>query len=308
MTSPGGYGPPPGGPVGGPAQPACVRHPDRPTALSCNRCGRPACPECLREAAVGYQCVDCVREGNRSTAQVRTVAGARANSRPTPYVTYALVAINVIVFGVTAAQAHSIMDNQRSALFNSWALYGPAVGDGQLIRVLGSGFLHFGPIHLLANMFALYIVGRDVELILGRARYAAVYFVALLGGSASVLALQPNAATAGASGAIFGLFGAQAVILLRLKQSPGPVLAIIFINVVISVSLPGISLWGHMGGLAAGTIATAGLLFGPGLVSKGGQSTSSARTIGWVSVAAVAVIVIGVILLRMTQLHSQLAY
>lgn len=303
MTSPGGYGPPPSGPAGGPAQPSCVRHPDRPTALSCNRCGRPACPECLREASVGYQCVDCVREGQKSIAPVRTVAGARTTTRPTPYVTYALIAINLIVFGVTAAQAKSVMNNQLSDLFASWAIYGPAVADGQFFRVIGSGFLHFGPIHLLANMFALYIVGRDIEMVLGRSRYLAVYFVSMLGGSAAVLAFQPNAVTAGASGAIFGLFGAQAVILLRLKQSPGPVLTIIFINVVISISVPGISLWGHLGGLAAGAAATAGLLYGPSLIG-GGKSTSNNRAIGWGIVAAVAVVVVAVIVVRMAQLAA----
>ena len=303
-TPPGGYGPPPG-PAGGPPNPSCVRHPDRPTALSCNRCGRPACPECLREASVGYQCVDCVREGQKNTAQVRTVAGARAavggRSNYRPYVTYALVALNVIVFAVTVAQASSVMDNKYSQLFVDWALYGPAVGSGELFRALTSGFLHIGPIHLLANMLALFIVGRDVEMVLGRSRYLAVYLIALLGGSAAVLALSPDSITAGASGAIFGLFGAQAVILLRLKQSPGPVLAIIFINVVISVSVPGISLWGHMGGLVAGTAATAALLYLPGAVTKDARS-ANARTIGWVGVAAVAAVVIAVTLLRAAQL------
>lgn len=279
--------------------PGCVRHPDRPTALACVRCHRPACPDCLREAAVGHQCVDCVREGQRSVRPVRTVAGAR-QQRPTPYVTYTLIALNVLAFAVTALQSRDVMNNDaRSRLFYDWALVPQWVADGEVFRVIGSGFLHFGPIHLLVNMFALYIVGRDVEVILGRSRYLAVYFVAMLGGAAGVMALQPpTTATAGASGAIFGLFGAQAAILIKLKQSPGPVIAVILINVVISISIPGISLWGHMGGLAAGALASAGLLFTPTQEMDARQ----ARTLGWIALAVVAVLTIAIIGVRVAQL------
>nr|WP_221333196.1 rhomboid family intramembrane serine protease [Nocardia transvalensis] len=256
--------------------------------MACTRCGRSACPECLRPASVGQHCVECVRQGQADVRPVRTVAGAPASQRPAPYLTYALIALNVVVFAITASQAHSVAANQRSTLFYDWVLAPPAVADGQWVRVLGSGFLHYGPVHLLVNMFALYILGRDCEMVLGRLRFAAVYLASLLGGSAAVMWLAQDSATAGASGAIYGLFGAMTVILLRLRQSPTQMLVLIVINLIISVSLPGISLWGHLGGLAAGTLAAAGILFLPQWLTT--KSPQGARTTGWVAVGGVIVV------------------
>jgi membrane associated rhomboid family serine protease len=112
-----------------------------------------------------------------------------------------------------------------------------------------------------------------------------------------------NEVTAGASGAIFGLFGALAVVLIRLRQSPGGIIAIIAINIVISVSIPGVSLWGHVGGLVAGTAAAAGLLFVPGWV-LGAQMTKAARAIGWASVCAVALAAVVIIVVRIVQIRD----
>ncbi|MEU1958440.1 rhomboid family intramembrane serine protease [Nocardia sp. NPDC019304] len=277
-----------------PPAPTCVRHPNRPTGLACTRCGRPSCAECLRPAAVGQHCVDCLRAEQRNVAPVRTVSGAAAPRTSAPYVTYALIAINVVIYAITAAQAKSLMDNQLgSALFFDWVLYAPAVADGEWWRVIGSGFLHYGPIHLLLNMFALYVVGRDAELVLGRLRYPAVYLVSLLGGSAGVMLLAQNSLTAGASGAVYGLFGAITIILLRLRQNPNQMLIIIGINVFISLSLPGISLWGHLGGLAAGTLATLGILFLPAWLRV--RTPQAARTVGWIAVALVAIAALGLV-------------
>ncbi|AHK27275.1 rhomboid family protein [Rhodococcus opacus PD630] len=305
MTNPGWGG---AANEGTPPQPRCVRHPDRPTALSCNRCGRPACPECLREAAVGYQCVDCVAAGQRDVRQVRNVAGAVTTQRAVPLVTYILMAVNVGIFLITAAQSRSIMQNQAgSKLFADWALFPPAVVDGQIVRVLGSGFLHFGIIHLAVNMFALWVIGRDTELVLGRARYACVYFVSLLGGSAAVMLFQLGAVTAGASGAVFGLMGAQAVILLRLRRSPAPVISVIAVNVIISITIPGISLWGHLGGLVAGAAATAGILYGPQLLGAG-NNREKAITVGWICLGVVVLVPLAVIAVRTLQLRASFGY
>ncbi|WP_433660745.1 rhomboid family intramembrane serine protease [Nocardia sp. CA-128927] len=276
-----------------PPAPTCVRHPQRPTGLACTRCGRPACPECLRPAAVGQHCVDCLRQEQRDAAPVRTVAGAPVARASLPYVTYALIAINVAVFAITAAQSKSLVENRTSALFRDWVLFPPLVADGQWFRVIGSGFLHYGPIHLLLNMFALYVIGRDTELVLGRLRYLAVYLVSMLGGAAAVMVFSQDSATAGASGAVYGLFGAITVILIRLRQNPNQMLILIGINVFISFSLPGISLWGHLGGLAAGTLSTLGILFLPGWLRANKQET--ARLIGWIAVAVVALVAVGVI-------------
>ncbi|PXX62962.1 membrane associated rhomboid family serine protease [Nocardia tenerifensis] len=226
-------------------------------------------------------------------APVRTVAGAPVARASLPYVTYTLIAINVAVFAITAAQSKSLVANRTSALFLDWVLAPPWVGAGEWFRVIGSGFLHYGPIHLLLNMFALYVIGRDTELVLGRLRYLAVYLVSLLGGSAGVMVFAQNTQTAGASGAVYGLFGAITVILIRLRQNPNQMLILIGINVFISFSLPGISLWGHLGGLAAGTLATLGILFLPTWLRAKSQET--ARLIGWIAVAVVGLVAIGVI-------------
>lgn len=220
-----------------------------------------------------------------------------------PYVTYALIALNVAIFAVTALQSHSVADNHRgSRLFGDLALYPPLVARGEFVRLIGSGFLHYGPLHLLVNMFALYIVGRFVEAALGPGRYLAVYLVSLLGGSAAVMVFSQDTATAGASGAIFGLFGAQAAVLILLRQSPGPVLAVIFVNVVISVSIPGISVWGHIGGLVAGTLAGAGLLFGP--IWFGNRKRQADPTVGWLAVVVVGLIAVGLIAQQVVQLRG----
>ncbi len=252
---PGGYG-------YQPAPEVCVRHRDRPTAVRCNRCNRPACPDCLREASVGYQCVDCIAEGGRTQRHATTVAGARPSGRD--LVIPVLIAINVVVFAVTVAQAGSLLNNRASALFQQWALAPVAVADGDVWRLVTSGFLHFGPIHLVLNMLVLWIIGRDLEAVLGRSRFLAVYLVALLGGSATVFALeQVSSLTAGASGAIYGLMGALLMVLLRLRRSPGPALFIIGINVVITFTVDGISIYGHLGGLVFGTIVAAAMVYAP---------------------------------------------
>ena len=257
---------PPSSPQGGygyPQPPAvCVRHPDRPTGLRCVRCDRSACPECLRPAAVGFQCVDCVTEGRRTQRYSTTVAGARPSGRD--LVVPVLIAVNAAVFVVTVAQAGSLFGNAASSLFQQWALSPLAVAGGQLWRLLTSGFLHFGPVHLAFNMIALWVIGRDLETVLGRGRLITVYLVSLLGGSAAVFLLEDvQSLTAGASGAVYGLMGGLAVVLLRLRRSPGPALGIIAINVAITFVVPGLSLLGHLGGLAFGSAATAALVYAP---------------------------------------------
>ncbi|MGW4118458.1 rhomboid family intramembrane serine protease [Nocardia sp. NPDC004711] len=274
-----------------PPAPTCYRHPDRPTGLACTRCGRSACPECLTPAAVGQHCVDCVQQGRNDVRPVRNAAGTAVSRIPNPYVTYSLIAINVIVYAVTVLQAHSLMDNQRSRLFYDWVLVPAFVGDGGWVRVLGSGFLHYGPIHLLANMFALYVLGPYCEVALGRGRFVAVYLASLLGGSAAVTALSdPLTASAGASGAIFGIFGAVAVIMLRTRQNLTQIAVLLVINLIITFSVPGISIWAHLGGLLAGTIATTGILYVPRWL--GIRETRTALNIGWAAVAVVALLAV----------------
>lgn len=271
MTPP--PGPPPGFPGGsqpgqpgwGPPAMACARHPDRETLLRCTRCDRPMCPECLRPASVGSQCVDCVAQGQRlqpGQRRATTIAGAEPGTRNMAIP--ALVAVNVVVYLITVAQAGSLDRNDRSELFAQWGLWPPAVAGGEFWRLLTSGFLHYGPIHLAFNMVALWVIGRDLLAVLGRTRFLAVYTTSLLGGSTAVFLLQgADSVTAGASGAVYGLMGGLAVVLLRLRRSPGPALSVIAINVVISVVVPGISLLGHLGGLVVGAMVTTALVYAP---------------------------------------------
>ncbi|GAA1873221.1 rhomboid family intramembrane serine protease [Pseudonocardia ailaonensis] len=254
----------PAGPVG---LPACARHPDRPTGLSCTRCGRPACVECLRDASVGQQCVDCVREGSRGSRRATTVAGAPPGGKP--LVVPVLMALNIALFVFTAAQARSIGSNDRAALFREWVLV-PGRVDTDWWTPLTSGFLHYGPLHLAFNMFALWIIGRDLELVLGRGRFLAVYLVALLGGSASVLVFTaPNTATAGASGAVFGLMGGYFVVARRLRVPTQQVVTLIAINLAIGF-IPGssLSVAGHLGGLVVGGLATAAIVHAPNVRNR----------------------------------------
>lgn len=267
--------PEPDEPDAAPAQstPTCWWHPERPTGLRCTRCERSACPECLREASVGYQCIDCVSAGRRqdkARAAVhrrsglghRTVAGARASAQAV--VTPVLVALNVLVFAVTVIQAQSLVDNDGSPVFSDGVLWPPVVAGGEWWRIVTAGFLHFGPFHLLMNMLALWFLGRDLEQLLGKLRFTALYGLSLLGGSLAVYLFEDiDRATAGASGAIYGLLGGILVAAIRLRLDLTYILVVIGINAVISFQVEGISWLGHLGGFVVGSVVTAALVYAP---------------------------------------------
>jgi membrane associated rhomboid family serine protease len=258
---------PPTGPSpwGGPVaahQPACSWHGDRATGLACTRCGRPACPECLSPASVGFHCRACVADGRASTVQPTTVAGSRYGEQPV--VTYALIALNVGIFVLTAVQAGSGMQLDGSAWFAQGSLLPELVASGEWWRLLTSGFLHLSLPHVAINMLSLYFLGLPLERILGRGRFVVVYLLALLGGSAAVMLFSdPLGQTAGASGAIFGLMGALVVTFRRLRYDPRQLLGIVALNLVISFSLSGISWQAHLGGLVVGAAAGAVMVYPP---------------------------------------------
>ncbi|WP_436493020.1 rhomboid family intramembrane serine protease [Actinokineospora sp. HUAS TT18] len=244
--------------------PACVRHPGRPTGLRCTRCDRPACPECLVEAAVGFQCVDCVRQGTREVRRPTTVAGAEVSDKVV--LVPALIAVNVAMFVITVALAQDLFNNERSDFFQALVSYIPSTADGQWWRPITSGFLHYGPVHLLLNMVSLWFL-RDIELLLGRARFAILYFLSMLGGDAAGYLFDDlGTRSAGASGAVYGLLGALLVAVIRLKRDRHTlmvVLGILAINIAFSLRVPNISLSAHLGGLAVGLIVTAALIYAP---------------------------------------------
>ncbi|MGO8939258.1 MAG: rhomboid family intramembrane serine protease [Mycobacterium sp.] len=240
------------------AAPTCYRHPGRPTYLRCNRCERYICPDCMRPAAVGHQCVECVQEGARTIRQPRTQFGGRERAGM-PVVTYALIAINVLTFALQISMR---------GLQEQLELWPPAVADGQLYRLVTSAFVHYGATHLLLNMWALYVVGPPLEMLLGRLRFAALYALSGLGGSVLVYLLTLNVPTAGASGAVFGLFGAAFVVAKRLNLNVQWVAAVIVINLVFTfvaplVSKQLISWQGHVGGLVTGGLVAAVYVYAP---------------------------------------------
>ncbi len=187
---------------------------------------------------------------------------AAASSRPV--VVWVLILLNVAVYAWTVVQAGSISENTDSALFDAWQLAPVQVGDGEWWRLVTAGFLHIGPLHIASNMFALWVLGRDLEKVLGRSRFLALYMISLIGGSTAVMIFNaPNQPVAGASGAVFGLMGALLVVLLRVRQPVSQVVGLIAINVVISQLVPGISLTAHIGGLVVGALGAAVLAFAP---------------------------------------------
>src|SRR6266567_6421335 len=281
------------------AAPTCFRHPGRETYVSCVRCGRPACPDCLRDAAVGKQCVECVRKGNRSIRQPRTVFGGRvaANSA----VTWTLVGINLICYLAEWIYPNVVNDGVLVGRF------GPTTGvaDGQWYRLISNAFLHepglsgFGPAHIIFNMWALIVVGPALEQLLGRARFLAVYLVSALGGSVLYyLAGPPNVEALGASGAIFGLFGAWFVVARRLGVDNRQIVTLIVLNLVISFAVPGIAWQAHVGGLIAGAALTAAYAHAP----RGRPQVQTLMQVG--ATAAILVVLAVAVLVRDHQLAA----
>jgi membrane associated rhomboid family serine protease len=231
----------------------CFRHPGRETGRRCTRCERYACSDCLIQAAVGSQCVECVKAG-RPPAKERV---RRWNARQGPLVTKVIIGLNVVVYVLMAATA-----NSHDSIESRFVLVKHLVDEGEWYRMITSGFVHFGLIHIGFNMVLLYRFGDALERALGKWKFTFLYFAALIGGSFGALLLSPNAATGGASGAVFGLMGATAIAMRQrgVGWQEGGVAPLIAINLVLSVVVPGISLGGHLGGLLVGTALGAVML------------------------------------------------
>jgi membrane associated rhomboid family serine protease len=247
------------------AAPRCYRHADRETYISCQRCGRPICTECQTQAVVGVQCPECVREGRESTP--RRPGGILRALRPsgTPVVTYTLIGLNIVIYALQWLT--------QQQLTSAWLLNPYSIGS-EPWRLITSAFLHLPStivIHLLFNMYALFIFGPVLESFLGRARFIALYLIGALGGSLGVLTgveawllfdgnLQNAPAGAlGASGAVFALMGA----VFAMRKAMGVDVRQLFIVLAINLALPfiigGISWQAHLGGLVIGFVL--GLIF-----------------------------------------------
>lgn len=245
----------------------CYRHPDRETGVACSRCGRPICPDCMTPTSVGMRCPDCAGE---RTEVKRVNYGATGSGGTTA--TTVLIAINVAVFLFEILGGSGGVGSVGGRVFADGALCGNAIGDGGVClggniaiasdggewwRIITSGFLHQGLIHLGLNMFALYILGQVLEPAIGTARFVAVYLVSLLAGSVGALLLSdPQTFTIGASGAIYGLFLAT-IVIARQRGFNQVVQTLGFwlvLNLVFTFSVSGISIGGHLGGLVGGLL------------------------------------------------------
>ena len=266
--------------------PVCYRHPGRETYLRCVRCERPICTDCLREAPVGYQCPECVAEGRRTVRPGRTVFGG-STAGVHGYVTKALIFLNVamMIASVASAGGRGLAGGGLGGLLGEstpltrwgavWGLaqltdgrlvYGPyraGIADGEYYRLITNMFLHYGVLHLLLNMWALWVLGRELEARLGPGRFLTLYLLSGLGGGVAAYLFAPEAQAAGASGAIYGLFAALFVVFRRLNRDTSAIITVLVINLIFSFSVSSISLEAHLGGLVTGAIVGVALAYAP---------------------------------------------
>jgi len=274
--------------------PRCYRHADRETWVSCTRCERPICPDCLRPASVGFQCPQCVAEGNASIRRPRTAYGGSVSERP-GLVSVVLGVLSVVAFAITVITSPGgFTGNIGSRLFDELKLVPVLVAlDGEYWRLIGAAFLHIGSLHLLGNMLSLAIVGPALERVFGAWRFLAIYLAGALGGSVAVYLFgSPYGAVAGASGAIFGLFAATLIVLRRLGLDARFMVLAIGLNFVVSFR-PGVSLLGHLGGFVAGGLATLALVYAP----KASRTQLQVMAMG-----GLAAIMVALVLVRTDQL------
>lgn len=290
-----------------PDAPVCYRHPRKETHVTCARCGRPICPDCMKQASVGWQCPDCVSQGNKSVRSARTALGGRGGH--SGVVTKTLIGINVAVFVIglimSGANLAGYLFGGQSFLHQMGALWAPGLAFGnQYYRLVTSMFLHYGILHLAFNMYILWIIGRYLERELGPGRYLALYLASGLGGGvitylfADIGAgadLNNYVATAGASGCIFGLFGAMVFINQKLGRDNSGVYVLLGLNLVLTFVVSNISWTGHLGGLITGGLLGYVLAHSP-------RDKRMPIQIG--AFVAIAVIFAAATLFRTTQLHE----
>jgi membrane associated rhomboid family serine protease len=241
-----------------PTQPTtCYRHPDRETGRHCTRCGRPACPECLREASVGSQCVDCVHASAPSGTERlhRRLRGVDLVA------TKAIIGVNVAAFLIIG-----LLDSRWDGLgptSRNLALYGPDVHNGEWYRMFTHSLVHFGFLHILFNMFLIWIVGQILEPGAGSIRFATIYVVSVLAGGAAALLAQPHIISGGASGGCFGLAAAATLVMQRRgvrfwDTGLGPLILInLFLDYFV---ITNVSIAAHIGGIIGGLLVTEAML------------------------------------------------
>jgi membrane associated rhomboid family serine protease len=259
----------------------CYRHPSRETGVSCSSCGRPICPDCMTPTPVGMRCPE------RSRGRTRVTRGVRSGP-VLPRATQALIVINVIVFVAETATGAPLSGGGGGTIWNHGYLLGQAITQNhEYWRLITSAFMHDGFLHIAINMFSLYFVGSALEPAIGSRNFVVVYMTSLLAGSFGALLFQPGYPSIGASGAIFGIFGAL-IVVARYRGIPfwqSGLGFVLVVNLVFSLSVRGISIGAHLGGLVGGLIA--GWL----VIELGERRRQPAlAVVGCVVIAAVSVI------------------
>ncbi|ARX84928.1 Rhomboid family protein [Streptomyces alboflavus] len=280
--------------------PTCYRHPDRETGITCTRCERPICPECMISASVGFQCPECVRGGSGTghspaATQPRTLAGGTIAQDPR-LLTKIILAINLLVFVAVRVRGDSLLSDL--VLIGEWPPHPfvptEGVADGQTYRLVTSMFTHQEIWHIAFNMLGLWWLGGPLEAALGRARYLTLYMLSGLGGSALTYLLEDaSKASLGASGAIFGLLGATAVLMRRLNYDMRPVIALLALNLLFTFTWSGIAWQAHVGGLIAGVAIAYGMVHAP---------RERRALVQWGTCAVVFVVIVVTVVLRTAQL------
>lgn len=216
--------------------------------MLCQRCGRTICPDCQTPAAVGYHCPECMREARQSAPRTKSRARiAFRTGSATPMVTYSIIAVCVVIY---LAQLFS------DGLVTNALFYHPVLTEFQPWRMVTSLFVHSPSsyLHILFNMFSLFVIGPSLEIALGRWRFLSLYLLSGLGGSVAVLLLTPETGVLGASGAIFGLLGAFFIIQRSLGGRNVQIIIVIAINLVLGFIIPNVAWQAHIGGLIVGGI------------------------------------------------------
>lgn len=294
------------------AVPVCYRHPDRETWIRCQRCDNPICPDCMNPAAVGFQCPSCVKEGAKQTRTGMAPYGGARSSNPA-LTSFVLIAINVAVWVMIqarenlidvlaltpggrceAAGGNTFYPNVTSEAFctsqegTHWVA---GVANGAPWEIITSVFSHQQPVHLLLNMLVLYFLGPQLEAILGRARFLALYLLSGLTGSVAVMLLsEAHGSTLGASGAGFGLMGALLVVAYKVGADTQQIMVWLGINIAFTVFASSYISWqGHLGGLVGGLLIAGLIVYAP----KANRSL-----IQWAGLSSILVISLGLIATR----------
>lgn len=238
----------------------CYRHPNRRAGVSCQRCDRPICPDCMVQASVGFHCPECTKQSAKRSPVITS-----RSLDVQPIVTQVLIGLNALAFFYMLSKGGDVSNGGGTGTLDFGLLGAGAVSrtspligvaSGEWYRLFTGAFLHHGIIHIGMNMLVLWLVGSQLERVLGHWRYLSLYVAALLAGSFAVMLYDPGIITVGASGAIFGLFGAM----LAYQRDRGINImqsglgGLILINLLITFALPGISKAGHLGGLIGGAL------------------------------------------------------